>query len=174
MDRDIKTGEPVFVLIDLIPDDGTAKQMFWRFTIVADAPIPIRAGTSSAPFIWMTGESVLPNQSLLIDGRFTRTYGVMCHARCFRQVTFLHLADGRGWFVEPSRVPDTDWIEEDGFVDTSVHARLVCHVELPMLHSFTNVSHSLTRSPSQLLSLSPAGMSRGARWNAEVLRRFGV
>jgi len=129
MDRDIKTGDPVLELTDLIPDDGTVRQMFWRFIIIADAPIPIRAGTSSAPFIWMTGESVAPGQSLLIDGRFTRTYGCTCHPRCFRQVTFLHLADGRGWFVEPSRVPDTDWIDEDGFVDASVHARLVSQEE---------------------------------------------
>ena len=42
-----------------------------------------------------------------------------------KKVTFLHLADQRGWIIEPSRVPDSDWIGESDYVDNSVDLRLI-------------------------------------------------
>ena len=119
---DLRTGDPILELAGHRDNDGSIQQTFWRFSVVATQPVPIRAGTSSAPFVWPTGEFLLPGDSVLVDLRFLRTYGWCC-AR--KTVTFLHLADRRGWIVEPSRAPDTDCISKPDFVDESVLVRLV-------------------------------------------------
>jgi hypothetical protein len=48
---------------------------------------------------------------------------------CRKKKTFLHLADRRGWVVEPTRVPDSDWIEMEDYVDSSVSLSLQGQVQ---------------------------------------------
>ena len=120
-DRNVRSGDLTMELIGFRDDDGSMQQTFWRFNVKSETPIPIRAGTSSAPFIWLTGEHIAPKTSVLVDIRFTRVYGMCC---CRKKKTFLHLADRRGWVVEPTRVPDSDWIEMEDYVDSSVSLSL--------------------------------------------------
>ena len=126
IDRNVRTGEPELELVGRKDDDGSMRQSFWRFEIISSARVPIRAGTASPPFVWSTGESLAPGESVLVDIRFLRTYP--CSKRT---VTYLHLADRRGWIVEPSRVPDTDWITQRDYVDCALLARLVGQEDLP-------------------------------------------
>ena len=118
----LRTGDSIVELVGHQDNDGTMWQSFWRFDIISKTSLHIRAGTASRPFVWWTGEVVAPNESLLVDARFIRVSGCGC---CKKNKTYLHLADRRGWIVEPSRVPDTDWISQPDYVDKSVLARLV-------------------------------------------------
>jgi len=117
LDTNLHTGEPAVELIGHREDDGTIERMYLRFETKSAKPVPIRAGTSSFPFVWPTGEFVMPKELFLVDMRFVRSSRCCCFAR---DVTYLHLADRRGWIVEPSCVPDVDWIDEPNFVDHSV------------------------------------------------------
>jgi hypothetical protein len=121
LDTDLRSGDAAVELVGHRDDDGTVEHTFLRFDTKSSKPIPIRAGTSGYPFVWPTGEFIEPGETFLVDKRFVR------HSRCcckLRQVTYLHLADRRGWIVEPSIVPDVDWIEELNFVDSSVLVRI--------------------------------------------------
>ena len=155
IDRNLRTGDPELELIGHKDDDGSIRQSFWRFEVVSSAPVPIRAGISSAPFVWLTGESLAPGESVLVDIRFLRTYP--CSKRT---VTFLHLADRRGWIVEPSTVPDTDWLALPAYVDHSVLARLVRQEEHPRLVGDIAISEYTT-----LCALS---IYKQAAWPLEV------
>ena len=118
----LKTRQANVELVGHREADGTVECTYLRFETRTTKPIPIRAGTSGFPFVWPTGEFVMPDESFLVDMRFVRRSRCCCSVR---KVTYLHLADRRGWIVEPSFVPDVDWISEDGFVDESVLVRLM-------------------------------------------------
>jgi hypothetical protein len=117
----LSTADPNVELVGHRDDDGTIEHTFLRFMAVSSKPIPIRAGTSGHPFVWPTGEFIMPDESFLVDMRFLRQSRCCCSVK---EVTYLHLADRRGWIVEPTFVPDVDWISEHGFVDESVLVRL--------------------------------------------------
>ena len=97
VDRNMETGKKQLRLVGREDDDGTLQQSYWRFNVVSTEPVPIRCGTSSDPFVWDTGEVLNTGESVLVDKRILRLEGY-CGAK--REVTFLHLADRRGWVVE--------------------------------------------------------------------------
>jgi len=72
LDANLVTGDSILDLIGHRNDDGTARYEMWRFDVISKTPLSIRAGTSSAPFVWPTGEFVEPNESVLVDIRFIR------------------------------------------------------------------------------------------------------
>ena len=121
LDTNLRSGNPAVELVGHRENDGTVELTFLRFQTVMNTPIPIRAGTSGFPFVWPTGEFVMPGESFLVDMRFVRSSRCCCNVK---RETYLHLADRRGWIVEPSFVPDVDWIDEPDFVDESVLVRL--------------------------------------------------
>jgi len=125
VNKDMASGEDQIRLVDREDDNGTRKQAYWRFEVVGKENIPIRCGTSSDPFVWPTGEVLVPGETVHVDKRFQRTEFTYYAFGDKSEVTFLHLADGRGWVVEPSRVPDTDWIRDPDYVDHSIRLRLV-------------------------------------------------
>ena len=92
LDANLVTGDSILDLIGHRNDDGTARYEMWRFDVISKTPLSIRAGTSSAPFVWPTGEFVEPNESVLVDVRFIR--------RCEYDFTLsLSLSLSRGSFV---------------------------------------------------------------------------
>jgi len=162
LDCDLRSGDSVVRLTGHRDDDGTMERVFWRVSIISEVPLAIRAGTSGPPFVWPTGEFVAPGESVLVDRRFIRKTGAW---RCSsKESTYLHLADRRGWIVEPSRVPDTDWLTAppDDYVDVSVAARLVGqekhNAELRRLgvSEYKSLDDELTIYEKDVWPLSPA------------------
>ena len=84
-------------------ESGVFARKVWRFTVIARF---VRVQTASLPwpYINYTGESLKKGESVVVD-RFVERKA-FTGSGCQRAVlTFLHLADGRGWVIEPSKLP---------------------------------------------------------------------
>jgi len=80
----------------------------WHFRVIVDT-VPVQAASLPWPYINTTGEVLVRDEVVLVDCRVERNAMTGIRGCCRRAVwTYLHLADGRGWVAEPSRLPLSD------------------------------------------------------------------
>ena len=105
VDPDPRTGTRMFEVVGrtVSKEGGMETARVWRCTPIVDR-VPVQATASSWPYAVLTGEFLDPTRSVVVDMRIER-YTFFARCRCRRWVTFLRLADGRGWVMEPSRMP---------------------------------------------------------------------
>ena len=82
---------------------GRFERKVWRFQVL-DKVVKIQTASLPWPYVHYSGETLKKGASVLID-RFVERSAFTGHGFQRGMLTFLHLADERGWVVEPSKLP---------------------------------------------------------------------
>ena len=165
VDPDPRTGTRIFEVVGrtVSSEGGMERARVWRYIPVA-VSVPIQATASSWPYAVLTGEVLERGRSVVVDMRIER-HTLFARCRCRRWVTFLRLADHRGWVMEPSRMP------LDGEEHTNAEVVQLVHIE-DQIRSSTERKHiceyvvtqaqELWRDTKLNAELSPSGETLAA------------
>mgnify|MGYP006149368409 CR=1 FL=1 len=81
---------------------GRFERKVWRFRVMEKTKI--QTASLPWPYVNYSGETLAKGESVLVD-RFVERRAFTGHGFQRSILTFLHLADQRGWVVEPSKLP---------------------------------------------------------------------